>query len=87
MIKIEQDEFGMKMEAHGSHDELLKQATFAVLHLHKFIYQRLGHIEYLFFLMQMHELTEGDKLIEFLESQPDSCTHIQMPIPPKEEEQ
>ena len=86
MIKIETMESGIAVEASGKHIDLLSESIAITLEMHRFVYKRLGKMEYLFFLMEMQKLSKGDNLMDFLEKDPDQLTQIQMDIPHNEED-
>lgn len=66
------------VEASGTHRDMLTEALSLEAQLQRFVY-RLGPAEYLFFLLKMEKITKTDDFFDFLQSDPDEETRIQMP--------
>lgn len=86
MLEIRNDGDSTTIKASGKHMDLLKEAIQIDLHIHKFVCNSLGEKEYLLFLLELQNVTSEEAFFDFLHSDPDKLTHIEIPIPPKEED-
>lgn len=73
------------VKASGTHRDMLAEAVALEAQLHRFVY-RLGHAEYMVFLMEVAKLSSSDDFMDFLEKDPDNETRITMPITHEEDE-
>ena len=83
MLNFEINGKNTTCHASGTHKAMLTEAIVLETELHRFVY-RLGHTEYLVFLMELAKITQGDDFMDFLEKEPDNETRIQIPIPHKD---
>ena len=78
MLNFEINGKNTTCHASGTHKAMLTEAIVLETELHRFVY-RLGHAEYLAFLMELAKITQSDDFIDFLEGTPDEETRISMP--------
>lgn len=78
MLNFEINGKNTTCHASGTHKAMLTEAIVLETELHRFVY-RLGHTEYLVFLMELAKITQGDAFMDFLEKDPDEETRIAMP--------
>lgn len=78
MLDFTVDGNSTTVKASGTHCDMLAEAVTLEAQLHRFVY-RLGHVEYVTFLMEVAKLSGSDDFMDFLEKDPDEETRITMP--------
>lgn len=78
MLNFKVENRATTVVANGTNRDMLSEAISLETQLHRFVY-RLGHAEYLVFLMEVARITQSDDFIDFLKKDPDNETRISMP--------
>lgn len=79
MLNFKVENKSTTVMANGTHSDMLAEAISLETQLHRFVY-RLGHLDYIIFLMELEKITKSNDFMDFLEKEPDDETRIQIPI-------